>query len=232
MKKHTVIMQELKDNRNKIQELQKLIDGKKQNEKMLINAYEKEHNCSPIQARREIKKLGNTLEEIQNEIIQLYVEQEELEEKSVVLSNNYHCAIIHEFVPIICEIMNKYVGKRVGEKTTDKIRNEFYERTGFRFYWSSQYSCRLSIYNNGNLRIELYVYWDNSDINSFFVEELTEEKIRIHDNYIEDVESYVKSIREERQKLKQAMENLNSMIDKYNEKTVGNMHRYNRYYDR
>lgn len=40
MKKHTVIKQEINDNRKKIQELQELIKGKEQNEKMLIKAYE------------------------------------------------------------------------------------------------------------------------------------------------------------------------------------------------
>lgn len=48
MKKHTVIKQEINDNRKKIQELQELIRGKEQNEKMLIKAYEDKHsgNCT------------------------------------------------------------------------------------------------------------------------------------------------------------------------------------------
>ena len=57
MKKHTVIKQEINDNRKKIQKLQELIKGKEQNEKMLIKAYEDKYNCSPFQARKEMKKL-------------------------------------------------------------------------------------------------------------------------------------------------------------------------------
>jgi len=239
MKKHTIIRQEINDNGKKIQELQELIEGKNQNQVMLIKAYAKEHNCSPMQAKKEMKKLDNTLEEIQNEIIQLYAEEERLEQINVVLVSNYRYAVYKTVMPVICEVMNKYLGKRVGEKTTDKIRNEVYEKTGFRFYWSHAYSTyKINIglgagfsYHND---IVLYVTWNNVEYNhpGFFEEELTEDKVRFYDNYIEDVENYVNEMKEERSKLKQAMENLNSMIDKYNEKTVGNMHHYSRYYDR
>jgi len=239
MKKHTVIKQEINDNGKKIQELQELIKGEEQNEKMLIKAYEDKHNCSPIQARKEMKKLDNTLEEIQNEIIQLYAEEERLEQINVVLVSNYRYAVYKAVYPVICEAMNKYLGKRVGEKTTDKIRNEVYEKTGFRFYWSHAYfTYKISIglgtgfsYNDD---IVLYVTWNNVEYNhhGFFEEELTEDKVKFYDNYIEDVENYVNEMKEERSKLKQAMENLNEIIDKYNEKCVGNMHHYSRYYDR
>lgn len=239
MKKHTVIKQEINDNRKKIQELQELIKGKEQNEKMLIKAYEDKHNCSPIQARKEMKKLDDTLEEIQNEIIQLYVEIEKLEQINTVLLSNYRYAVYKAVMPVICEVMNKYLGKRVGEKTTDKIKNEVYEKTGFRFYWSFAYSTyKINIGLGAGFSyhddITLYVTWNNVEYNhyGFFEEELTEDKVEFYDNYIEDVESYVNEMKEERSKLKQAMENLNEMIDKYNEKCVGNMHHYSRYYDR
>lgn len=226
MKKHTVIKRECEENYKAIKEIEELIHGKERNQKMILDSM-----FSTKEGRKALKE-DEAYQELRNELVSLYLKRDILEEQQTVLGSNYEYAVCKFVIPIICEVMNKYLGKRVGEKTTDKIRNEVYEKTGFRFYWSSQYSCRLSIYNNGNLRIELYVYWDNSDINSFFVEELTEGKIRIHDNYVEDVETYVKQMREERQQLKQAMENLNQMIDKYNEKCVGNMHHYSRYYDR
>lgn len=239
MKKHTVIKQEINDNGKRIQELQELIKGKEQNEKMLIKAYEDKHNCSPFQARREMKKLDSTLEEIQNEIIQLHVEIENLNQINTVLLSNYQYAVYKTVMPVICEAMNKYLGKRVGEKTTDKIRNEVYEKTGFRFFWSHAYSTyKISIslgsgfsYNND---IVLYVTWNNVEYNhpGFFEEELTEDKVRFYDNYVEDVESYVNEMKDERQQLKQAMENLNKMIERYNAKCVGNMHHYASYFDR
>ena len=230
MKKHTVIKQECKENRDKINEIAKRIEDKRKQEKMIIDAL-----CTDGVRRKDAIKQANveeTFSEINTEINNLITEEKNLEEKTIVLNNNYHYAIVHEFVPIICEIMNKYKGKRVGEKTTEKIRNEFYERTGFRFYWDEQYSCQIVI-SNINTRITLYIYWENTNVRSFFVEELTPEKIKYSDDtYIEDIDNYIESIREERQQLKQAMDNLNSMIDKYNKRTVGDMHRYSRYYDR
>ena len=226
MKKHTVIKRECEENYKAIKEVEELIHGKERNQKMILDSM-----FSTKEGRKALKE-DEAYQELHNELVSLYLKRDILEEQQIVLSSNYEYAVCKFVIPIICEVMNKYLGKRVGEKTTDKIRNEVYEKTGFRFYWSSQYSCRLSIYNNGNLRIELYVYWDNNDTNNFFEEKLTEGKIGIHDTYVEDVESYVNEMKEERSKLKQAMENLNEIIDKYNEKCVGNMHHYSRYYDR
>lgn len=238
MKKHGEIKIEMTKNYERQEEVKKLIESKKLLQKELIDSvWTKDNNLSykenMIARNKAIEKIEDKLKEIDDELIALYIEKETLNEEYTVLQSNYEYIVCKTVVPVICEVMNKYLGKRVGEKTTDKIRNEVYEKTGFRFYFSSSYStCKLNIHSNYSLNVDLYVNWTDTNVRFFFVEELTEDKIYIREDYVEDIPAYVKQMREERQQLKQAMENLNQMIDKYNEKRVGDMHHYNRYYDR
>ena len=237
MKKHGEIKIEMTKNYERREEVKKLTKSKKLLEKELIDSvWTKDNNLSykeNMSARNKaIEKIEDKLKQIDDELVTLYVEEETLNEEYTVLKSNYEYSVCKTVVPVICEVMNKYLGKRVGEKTTDKIKNEVYEKTGFRFYWSSSYfTCKLNIHSN-NLNADLYVNWTDTNISHFFEEELTEDKIHIREDYVEDIPAYVKQMREERSRLKQAMENLNQMIDKYNEKCVGDMHHYSRYYDR
>lgn len=76
--------------------------------------------------------------------IELDFELKFAKENSIVIAGSY-C------LPIFAEIWNKYEGKQAGEKTKDKIYNEFYEATSKRFkvYTSGRDICFISMREDG-----------------------------------------------------------------------------------
>lgn len=76
--------------------------------------------------------------------IELNFELKFAKENNIVIAGSY-C------LPIFAEIWNKYEGKQAGEKTKDKIYNEFYEATSKRFkvYTSGRDICFISMGADG-----------------------------------------------------------------------------------
>lgn len=75
---------------------------------------------------KELYKEGDT-----NKIIKMrkeeeleYAREERKTIKKLVLAHNFEVMFFKEVVPKVLEIYNQYEGKRIGEKTSDKIRNE------------------------------------------------------------------------------------------------------------
>ena len=68
---------------------------------------------------------------------------ENLQTINGVLQENARASFAAYITPIICEIMQKYNGKQLGEKTKDKIREEA-KKHGFSFYFERSYFTRNS----------------------------------------------------------------------------------------
>ena len=137
--------------------------------------------------------------------IRLY--NENLEVKQAVITHNIKCALYEEVAPVIIDILSKYKNKPLWKKTEDKIKKEFYERTGHKMYFnrSLSYSDYISVYtlneygySNGGYEINIDIT-DEDGYNT----KLINENNRLKDiiltkcrnsatSYIENINKYVK----------------------------------------
>ena len=72
------------------------------------------------------------------EIDKLKKNAERISARGKVLTNNYNYILVETGKNALAEILKKYDGKKHGEKTAEKIRNEMRER-GFSFYFPTNY---------------------------------------------------------------------------------------------
>ena len=64
---------------------------------------------------------------IYNQKIAAYAENDKRKMERIIISHNAKVVFFEEWLPKVLEIYNKYAGKRVGEKTKEKIRTEIHE---------------------------------------------------------------------------------------------------------
>lgn len=72
------------------------------------------------------------------EIDKLQKTAERISARGKVLTNNYNYILVETGKNALAEIMKKYDGKKHGEKTAEKIRNEMREK-GFSFYFPTNH---------------------------------------------------------------------------------------------
>ena len=78
-----------------------------------------------------------------------------------VLKHNLEVAYITELLPIVCEVYQKYAGKRIGEKTDKKIDDEIKTATGEHVYCDNN-GMRLYPYNCNTVTLYFTMHDDPS----------------------------------------------------------------------
>ena len=76
------------------------------------------------------------------EIDKLQKNAERISARGKVLTNNYNYVLVETGKNALAEILKKYDGKKHGEKTAEKIRDEMRER-GFAFYFPTNYFTQI-----------------------------------------------------------------------------------------
>lgn len=97
---------------------------------------------------KELYKEGDIgkIDKIRKEEESEYAEREYKTTKRFILAHNFEVLFFKEVVPKVLEIYNQYEGKRIGEKTSDKIRNEVCQMLDT-YPFSKQVS--VSVYEKG-----------------------------------------------------------------------------------
>ncbi len=139
-----------------------------------------------------------------------------------ILKNNKNILFKKINMPIIVEIINKYAGKRAGEKPKEKINNEIKEACGGVNYFFNNgrrngifclgyrfepfgegftICCKRGFINNENI-IQLLNIEDFEDLSETFIkpEDITQ--------FIKDVEKEKKEIEEKKEELRRKEDNL------------------------
>lgn len=228
MKNSTEIKAIMNENRTKINTLKKeaealdlklykMIDGLKLKEKINVKKFDKDYSM-----------IDTLLTEKNNEI-------KRLETVDKYLVNNWRVALYHEVMPIYCEVLKKYAGKRHGEKTAQKIKNEIMERSGYRVYIANTYSyspstIRISINPPlYSLDIEFSVHHNETDVlvdNVIQAHEPTDFYMHGHTKYYENIEETI----EKQERLKAKIDTMKKELERlemdYNSDAVEGMARY------
>ena len=85
------------------------------------------------------------------EIDKLQKNAERISARGKVLTNNYNYILVETGKNALAEILKKYDGKKHGEKTAEKIRDEMREK-GFSFYFPTNYFTQVKDSININER--------------------------------------------------------------------------------
>lgn len=140
-----------------------------------------------------------------------------------VMQSNAVIAFKFQVFPKILEILNKYEGKRVGDKTNKKIQNEIWSVTGCHVIFNQMRNIDIwtDYYNLLDHRITMYSVYGETN----FVEEdgklkklNTKMYIMPHEEeYIEDIEEYTNRKMKEVTEINEKLKELRDMVTAYNE---------------
>lgn len=152
-----------------------------------------------------------------------------------ILKHNAEIAFIHEYLPLVLDILNQYKGKRIGEKTEEKIRNTIKEKYNIGVSFNHSKDITLYAYNYYALNrtnIEICAKYNNEakdHYRNFNAEnklnELSVDMFHIKDNYIEDIEAYIKDKKTKIKAINEAIAALKNSIDEYNDNLISGIER-------
>ena len=138
-----------------------------------------------------------------------YVENEKNEIQRKIILHNAKCTFIAEYIQPILDIYNKYAGKRIGNKTRDKIRdatNELLKDVPAHVYIDTD-GINYSVLNINWERI--WFKYENGKRYTFYDSDGKMNKLEMsmfHDvdmKYIEDTEKYIAMKTEQADKIKE-----------------------------
>lgn len=166
--------------------------------------------------------------------------------KIELLKGNARIALAAEAIPVICEIWNKYAGKKHGPKTNDKIKSEIKEKANIYFYLSQRvYSgsefnitpCTSNGWSTHGYDITISTIYDsekkeykkavdnNNVIQTIAPEDL--QLIYISREYIEDVDGAITQLYALNEKARAAQEELENIAHEYNKIARGSIRSLN-----
>ena len=134
------------------------------------------------------------------EIEKLQKNAERISARGKVLTNNYNYILVEAGKNALAEILKKYDGKKHGEKTAEKIRDEMRER-GFAFYFPTNYLSQakdsISINERGAYGRGVDIWTKNRakivDENNIIHAEAVAEVVNPY-KYIDNIETYLDKI--------------------------------------
>ena len=135
------------------------------------------------------------------EIVKLRKNAERISARGKVLTNNYNYVLVETGKNALAEILKKYDGKKHGEKTAEKIRDEMREK-GFAFYFPanhylSQVRDSIAINERGAYGRGVEIWTENRakivDENNTIHAEAVAELVSPY-KYIDNIEKYLDKI--------------------------------------
>lgn len=161
--------------------------------------------------------------------------------KIELLKGNARIALAAEAVPVICEVWNKYAGKKHGPKTNEKIKSEIKEKANIYCYLSQRsycgsefnispcgrngfdniygYDVTVSTKYNTDTQTYKKAVDDNNVIQTIAPEDL--QLIYISREYINDPDAVIIQLHELNKKAREAQEELERIAHEYNALTRG-----------
>lgn len=151
---------------------------------------------------------------------------ERISARGKVLTNNYNYILVETGKNALAEIMKKYDGKKHGEKTAEKIRDEMREK-GFSFYFPTNYFTQIKDSISINEReaygrgVEIWtknrakIVDENNTIHAEAVAELASPY-----KYIDNIEKYLDKIERLTAETRKAFDAANAKAHELNEIAV------------
>ena len=160
------------------------------------------------------------------EIEKLQKNAERISARGKVLTNNYNYILVETGKNALAEIIKKYDGKKHGEKTAEKIRDEMREK-GFSFYFPTNYFTQakdsININERGAYGRGLDIWTKNRakivDENNVIHAEAVAELVSPY-KYIDNIETYLDEIERLTDETRKAFDVANAKAHELNEIAV------------
>ena len=160
------------------------------------------------------------------EIEKLQKNAERISARGKVLTNNYNYVLVEAGKIALAEILKKYDGKKHGEKTAEKIRDEMREK-GFAFYFPTNYLSQardsISINERGAYGRGVEIWTKNRakivDENNTIHAEAVAEVVNRY-KYIDNIEKYLDEIERLTDETRKAFDAANAKAHELNEIAV------------
>jgi hypothetical protein len=168
-----------------------------------------------------VKRLRDEAKANNDKIIKLSEEIPLLQIQVAILKENAKAAIVAEYLPKIAEIMKPYEGKRYGEKTREKVREEAH-KNGFSFYFDrdncivlypltngyrfgSDYDCKITVsdYNTPYITSDNVIQFEKAESRNRY-------------RYTENITKKAKEIVKAFEKMQKAAEAAEALQSEYN----------------
>lgn len=210
-------------------------NAKREYEKLTVA--KDEYNRLDVQRRNlkiEYKEQGKGWNEYlkQNDLL---CEEMRIKEKAIkIMENNYLYVLKQEAIPVLQKVFDKYIGKRIGEKTKDKIRGEFKE-LGLYVGWYCEYSSTfkfevcLSEHNYSSFKLYLYdgIYDENGKLKQLNFNDMICYEVS---KYIENAEERIAEMERLEKEISEKTEKLNKIIETHYNLCVSGMEIYDTVY--
>lgn len=140
--------------------------------------------------------------------------------RSKVLKHNARIAFVAEYLPTVLECINKYAGKRVGDKTADKIEDELLEKIGHSVVIRNRphMGAEITFHVLGVFTISAKYDPETKDLYSFFdadgkLRRMTADMFSTHEiEYVEDIDAFYEQKTAELREIKKEAEKLRNKI--------------------
>lgn len=160
------------------------------------------------------------------EIEKLQKNAERISARGKVLTNNYNYILVETGKNALAEILKKYDGKKHGEKTAEKIRDEMRER-GFAFYFPTNYLSQakdsISLNERGAYGRGVEIWTKNRakivDENNIIHAEAVAEVVNRY-KFIDNIETYLDEIERLTAETRKAFDAANAKEHELNEIAV------------
>lgn len=167
-----------------------------------------------------VKRLRDEAKANNDKIIKLSEEIPLLQIQVAILKENAKAAIVAEYLPKIAEILKKYNGKRYGEKTREKVREEA-RNNGFSFYFDSDNTICLFPLTNGyrygsDYDCKVRTHYDTPYITAENVLQFDKVESRTAYRYTENPAKKAKEIIKAFEKMQKAAEAAEALQSEYN----------------
>lgn len=206
-------LQEIKKEIEANQEVKRANDAEREKAKNAFIAAHKAHDRDAAGlASIEIDKIQKTADRISA--------------RGKVLKNNYNYILVETGKNALAEILKKYDGKKHGEKTAEKIRDEMREK-GFAFYFPTNYFTQIKDSISIN---EREAYWRGVEIWTKNRAKIVDENNTIHAEavaevvnpykFIDNIETYLDEIERLTAETRKAFDAANAKAHELNEIAV------------
>ena len=169
-----------------------------------------------------------TKDPLRKDYVTLSAELEHALKFGLILKNNYCNRLAAEVLPALVKILNKYDGKVCGERTAEKICNEFKTMTGCGLYFDrfllSRKCAHVKIYEMINgykhgeeiefaTKVNTYIINDDN-----IIQAQPENTFKLYDfcEYIDYPEKRIDELDKKKKEIDEMRAKLNKAIDNYN----------------
>ena len=149
--------------------------------------------------------------------------------KGYFLRNNAKIALFNEILPVFVETINRFKGKRYGEKTRLKISDEIQSKCGCRVFIETSYNEKIMIYGLGSncYNVHFSGKYENGEQKKVLIDNVIQE-VSVDDfsldyinrTYYENIDEHLERLEDIREQVNELHAKMKVLIDEYNNGVV------------